>query len=66
MQNTDFSFAILTGVCVFAWKIPTHNKFSNIDCKYLYLKPEQQERQPVEGDFCLAELARILSQLGND
>ncbi|WP_206757633.1 hypothetical protein [Nostoc sp. FACHB-110] len=51
---------------MFAWKIPTHNKFSNIDCKYLYLKPEQQERQPVEGDFCLAELARILSQLGND
>jgi uncharacterized protein YjbI with pentapeptide repeats len=66
VQNTDFSFATLTGVCVFAWKLPTHNKFINIDCKYLYLKPEQQERQPIEGNLRLAELAQILIQLGNE
>ncbi|BAY20119.1 hypothetical protein NIES21_59890 (plasmid) [Anabaenopsis circularis NIES-21] len=66
VRNTDFSFAILTGVCVFDWKLPIHNKFISIDCKYLYLKAEKQERQPREGNFRLSELARILDKLGND
>ncbi|BAY09911.1 pentapeptide repeat-containing protein [Calothrix sp. NIES-2098] len=62
LENTDFSLAVLTGACLFNWVIKSHNEFTNVSCKYLYLEPEQQNRQPPEGNFHADELARVLTQ----
>lgn len=62
MQNTDFSFAVLTGACIFDWAIKRHTQFTNVYCEYLYLEPAHQNRQPVEGNFQPDELERVLTQ----
>ncbi|MDZ7962831.1 MAG: pentapeptide repeat-containing protein [Aulosira sp. DedQUE10] len=62
MQNTDFSFAVLTGACVFKWVIKPYTQFTNVYCQYLYLQPAQQNRQPAEGNFQPGDLGRVLNQ----
>ncbi|BAY29716.1 hypothetical protein NIES2107_15600 [Nostoc carneum NIES-2107] len=62
LQNTDFSFAVLTGACIFKWVIQQHNQFTNVSCKYLYLEPAQQNRKPAEGNFKAGEFGRLLNQ----
>ncbi len=62
VENTDFSLAVLTGVCIFKWVIKPHTQFTNVYCKYLYLEPAQQNRQPAEGNFQLDELEQVLTQ----
>ena len=61
VQNTDFSFAVLTGVCIFDWEIKLHTQFTNVHCEYLYLEPAHQNRRPPEGNFQPGELERLLS-----
>ncbi|WP_414552891.1 pentapeptide repeat-containing protein [Anabaena sp. CCY 0017] len=51
VNNTDFSRAVLTGICVFKWVINPDTRFANVYCQYVYLEPTQQNRQPAEGDF---------------
>jgi hypothetical protein len=60
VQNTDFSLAVLTGACVFNWIIKPYNQLTNVYCKYVYLKPAQQNRQPTEGNFQPGELEQVL------
>ncbi len=62
VQNTDFSFAILTGACIFDWAIQPHTQFTNVYCKYLYLEPAYQNRQPTEGNFKPGDLSRVLAR----
>ncbi|MDZ8053732.1 MAG: pentapeptide repeat-containing protein [Aulosira sp. ZfuVER01] len=62
LKNTDFSLAVLTGICIFKWAIKPYTDFTNVYCKYLYLEPEQQNRQPAEGNFQANELERVLTQ----
>ncbi|OUL34632.1 hypothetical protein BV372_13440 [Nostoc sp. T09] len=62
VENTDFSLAVLTGACVFKWVIKPHSQFTTVYCKYLYLEPAQQNRQPAEGSFKPDELAQVLTQ----
>lgn len=62
MQNTDFSFAVLTGACIFDWAIKPHTQFMNVHCEYLYLELAHQNRQPAEGNFQPDELERVLTQ----
>jgi hypothetical protein len=62
VQNTDFSFAVLTGACIFDWAIKPHTQFTNVHCEYLYLEPAHQKRRPAEGNFQLGELERLLTQ----
>ncbi|MEH2076940.1 MAG: pentapeptide repeat-containing protein [Nostoc sp.] len=60
VQNTDFSLAVLTGACIFNWIIKHHNQLTNVYCKYVYLEPAQQNRQPTEGNFQPGELEQVL------
>jgi hypothetical protein len=60
VQNTDFCFAVLTGVCIFEWMIKRHTEFSNIYCEYLYLEPGFQKRYPAEGKFLQGEVEACL------
>lgn len=62
VQNTDFSFAVLTGACIFDWAIKPYTQLTNVHCEYLYLEPAQQNRRPVEGNFQPGELERVLTQ----
>lgn len=62
VQNTDFSLATLTGVCLFDWIIKPHTQFMKVYCEYLYLEPAHQNRQPAEGSFKPGELERLLTQ----
>ncbi|MBO3459580.1 pentapeptide repeat-containing protein [Aetokthonos hydrillicola Thurmond2011] len=62
LENTDFSLAVLTGVCIFKWVIKPYTEFTNVYCKYLYLEPEQQNRQPANRNFHADELEPILTQ----
>jgi hypothetical protein len=64
VQNTDFSLAILTGTCIFDWKIKSHSQFTKVYCEYLYLEPAHQNRQPAEGSFQAGELEQLLVQGG--
>jgi len=62
VQNTDFSFAVLTGACIFDWVIKPYTQCTNVYCEYLYLEPAHQNRRPAEGSFQPNELERVLTQ----
>ncbi|HEY9726665.1 MAG TPA: pentapeptide repeat-containing protein [Chroococcales cyanobacterium] len=60
VQNTDFCFAVLTGACIFEWRIQHSTEFANVYCEYLYLEPGQQNRYPAEGKFRQGEVEAYL------
>ncbi|EAZ91165.1 pentapeptide repeat-containing protein [Crocosphaera chwakensis] len=43
-SNTDFSEAILTGVCLEGWKIDQHTQLKGVICEYIFLleRPDQE------------------------
>jgi uncharacterized protein YjbI with pentapeptide repeats len=45
--GTDFTGASLTGGCIQDWHINSATKLEEVDCKYVYLKTNQQERRPI-------------------
>ncbi|MGA7933919.1 MAG: pentapeptide repeat-containing protein [Kovacikia sp.] len=59
-QNTDFCFAVMTGVCIFEWVIRQHTQFTQASCEYFYLEPGQQKRYPAEGKFRQSEVEAFL------
>jgi len=61
LPNTDFSFAVLTGACIFNWRIKPYTQFTKVDCEYLYLQPADQNRQPAEGNFSPSDLEKVLT-----
>ncbi len=64
IQNTDFSLAMMTGVCISNWVLQSHTQFSGVDCEYIYLEPMQQNRQPPQERFQPGELERVLTRKG--
>ncbi len=61
IENTDFSFALLTGICVDGWLLDAYTLFTKSQCDYLYWKP-QKDRYPHHDDFQGDELEKFLSQ----
>jgi len=61
IENTDFSFALLSGICVDGWLLGSYTLFTKSQCDYLYWKP-QKDRYPHHGDFQRDELEKFLSQ----
>lgn len=66
IQNTDFSFATMTGMCLFRWQVNRHTQFNHVYCEYLYLESQHQKRQPTEGTFQLHELDHVLAQFKSE
>ncbi|MBC1300029.1 pentapeptide repeat-containing protein, partial [Nostoc sp. UCD122] len=44
--GTDFTGAKFTGVCLEYWHTNSATKLNDIDCQYVYLKSDKQERRP--------------------
>jgi uncharacterized protein YjbI with pentapeptide repeats len=61
IENTDFSLALLTGICVDGWLLDSYTLFTKSQCDYLYWKP-QKDRYPHHDDFQGDELEKFLSQ----
>ena len=61
-HGSNFSGAIFTGACLENWNISSSTKFDGAICKYVYLKTNQQERRPREGNFKHGEFAALFQQ----
>ncbi|MBD2176672.1 pentapeptide repeat-containing protein [Pseudanabaena sp. FACHB-1998] len=57
--NTDFSFALMTGICIEGWVMDSYNRFTKSQCTYLYL--QQQQRYPPTGEFQDHEWEKFLN-----
>ncbi|HEY9695852.1 MAG TPA: pentapeptide repeat-containing protein [Trichocoleus sp.] len=63
--HTDFTGATLTGACLKAWNIDSHTNLENVDCRYVYLLRDQQERRPSSGDFAPGEFTKLFEEALN-
>lgn len=61
IENTDFSFALLTGIWIDGWMLDSHTLFTNSQCEYLYWIP-YRERYPHNNNFQADELKNFLSK----
>ncbi|MBD2774827.1 pentapeptide repeat-containing protein [Iningainema tapete] len=57
--GTDLTNAKLTGACLEEWKIDETTKLNQVDCQYVYLKSNQCERRPTDGEFAPGELIKL-------
>ena len=57
--NTNFNKAILTGVCLEDWHINSGTNLEEVTCEYIYLKSEQKERLPLQGNFETGEFTQL-------
>ncbi|BBC24569.1 pentapeptide repeat-containing protein [Pseudanabaena sp. ABRG5-3] len=61
IYNTDFSFALLTGICIEGWLVDSLTIFTKSQCEYLYWQ-SQQERYPQTGKFQDHEWEKFLQK----
>ena len=60
--GTNFFTALLTGACVEDWQINSETQLSSVECEYIYLKNEQQERRPSSGEFAPGEFIQLFQE----
>ena len=60
--GTDFTGAKFTGTCLENWNINSATILNNIDCQYVYLKSDFQERRPSSGEFRLGEFTKLFQK----
>nr|WP_242053884.1 pentapeptide repeat-containing protein [Nostoc sp. FACHB-888] len=60
--GTDFTGAKFTGACLEDWNINSATKLNDIDCQYVYLKNDFQERRPSIGEFRLGEFTKLFQK----
>ena len=63
--GADFSRATLTGACLEAWNIDSNTNLEGVDCQYVYLLRNQQERRPSSGDFAPGEFTKLFQEALN-
>ncbi|MEW6492215.1 MAG: pentapeptide repeat-containing protein [Cyanobacteriota bacterium] len=63
--NTNFKKAIFTGACLQDWIIDSTTTLDYVMCDYVYLKPNQQERRPISGNFATGEFPRLFGRAAN-
>jgi uncharacterized protein YjbI with pentapeptide repeats len=61
--GTDFAGATLTGACLEGWNISDTTNLQNVDCQFVYLKGDQQERRPSSGDFAPDEFTKLFQEV---
>ncbi|MBD2682220.1 MULTISPECIES: pentapeptide repeat-containing protein [Nostoc] len=63
--GTNFTNAKFTGACLEDWNINSATKLDNIDCQYVYLKNDNQERRPSSGEFAPGEFTKLFQKALN-
>lgn len=61
--GADFKGASLTGTCLEAWNIDHTTNLEGVDCQYVYLLQNQQERRPSSGDFAPGEFTKLFQEV---
>jgi len=61
--RTHFTEAFLTGACLEAWNIDSTTCLEDIDCQFVYLLEDQQERRPSSGDFSPGEFTKLFQEV---
>ncbi|MBD2458234.1 pentapeptide repeat-containing protein [Nostoc sp. FACHB-87] len=61
--GTDFSRSYMTGACIENWNIDVTTKLDDINCQYIYLLTEQQERRPNSGEFAPGEFTKLFQEV---
>ena len=60
-----FNQAHLTGACLQNWNIDTRTLLHDIDCDYVYLAENKQQRNPPEGNFKPGEFSKLYQQIAD-
>ncbi|MBE9036946.1 pentapeptide repeat-containing protein [aff. Roholtiella sp. LEGE 12411] len=60
--GANFTSAIFTGACLEDWNYNYGTKLNNIDCQYVYLKSDKQERRPSSGEFAPGEFTKLFQK----
>lgn len=63
--GANFTNACLTEACLEAWNIDSNTNLENVDCQYVYLLRNQQERRPSSGDFAPGEFTKLFQEALN-
>jgi uncharacterized protein YjbI with pentapeptide repeats len=61
--RTDFTGAQMTGACLEAWNIDSTTNLEQVDCQYVYLLNQQEERRPSSGDFAPGEFTKLFQEV---
>ena len=61
--GTDFKEASLTGTCLEGWNIDHSTNLEGVDCQYVYLLRNKQERRPSSGDFAPGEFTKLFQEV---
>ena len=61
--HADLTGAYLTGACLEAWNIDSQTILDQVDCQYVYLLRNQQERRPSSGNFAPGEFTKLFQEV---
>jgi uncharacterized protein YjbI with pentapeptide repeats len=64
VRGADFTGASLTGICLEGWNADHTTTLKNVDCQYVYLQQNQQERRPLVGDFASGDFEKVYTTFG--
>ncbi|UKP01381.1 pentapeptide repeat-containing protein [Nostoc sp. UHCC 0870] len=60
--NTNFTQALLTGVCIQDWHINNATNLEGVICSYIYLQESKKERRPSSGEFAPGDFTKIFQK----
>ncbi len=63
LEGADLTKAHLTGACLEAWNIDSQTVLDQVDCQYVYLLCNYQERRPSSGKFAPGEFTKLFQEV---
>lgn len=63
--GTCFNETQMTGACIKNWNIDTRTELNNIECDYVFLAENQQQRNPPEDVFATGEFSKLYQHVAD-